>query len=183
MTMFAERGGVSSRDIIRISMGANTNTRVIAVKTGAAQATTVDPGGLVFAQKRARLPGFSRGSLSHALSGLRHHERKIRENPAQIKRWLKAAIRGLMFVRKDRRKQWISESKNFSSAPPPKPCSSKRRKIICGLCLREYRACPLRRASKISWSTTSRSHLQIKEEIPAGALAQLAACRRSKERA
>ena len=52
MTMFAERGGVSSRDIIRISMGADTNTRVMAVKTGAAQATTVDPGGLVFAQKK-----------------------------------------------------------------------------------------------------------------------------------
>jgi NitT/TauT family transport system substrate-binding protein len=32
MTMFAERGGVSSRDIIRISMGADTNTRVMAVK-------------------------------------------------------------------------------------------------------------------------------------------------------
>ncbi len=26
-------------------------------------------------------------------------DRKIRENPGQIKRWLKAAIRGLMFVR------------------------------------------------------------------------------------
>ena len=51
MTMFAERGGVSSKDIIRISMGSDTNTRVMAVKTGAAQATTVDPGGLVFAQK------------------------------------------------------------------------------------------------------------------------------------
>src|SRR5574341_192289 len=41
MTMFAERGGVSSRDIIRISMGADSNTRVMAVKTGAAHATTV----------------------------------------------------------------------------------------------------------------------------------------------
>src|SRR5438034_10304308 len=51
MTMFAERGGVSAKDITRISMGAATNTRVIALKTGAAHAPTVDPGGLVFAQK------------------------------------------------------------------------------------------------------------------------------------
>ena len=32
-------------------MGADTNTRIMAIKTGAAHATTVDPGGLVFAQK------------------------------------------------------------------------------------------------------------------------------------
>ncbi len=51
MTMFAERGGVSGSDLIRISMGSDTNTRVTAVKTGAAHATIVDPGGLVFAQK------------------------------------------------------------------------------------------------------------------------------------
>src|SRR5215471_11793488 len=51
MTMFAERGGVSARDLIRISMGADTNSRVMAIKAGNAHATTVDPGGLVFAQK------------------------------------------------------------------------------------------------------------------------------------
>src|SRR5256886_3907981 len=51
MTMFAERGGVSAKEIIRISMGADTNTRVMALKTGAAHATTVDPGGVLVRQK------------------------------------------------------------------------------------------------------------------------------------
>ncbi len=51
MAMFAERGGVSARDLIRISMGSDTNTRITAIKTGAAHAAVVDPGGLVFAQK------------------------------------------------------------------------------------------------------------------------------------
>jgi NitT/TauT family transport system substrate-binding protein len=100
MTMFAERGGVSSRDIIRISMGADTNTRVMAVKTGAAQATTVDPGGLVFAQKEGLVSlGFLGDLFPMPFQGFVTTERKIRENPAQIKRWLKGAIRGLMFVR------------------------------------------------------------------------------------
>jgi ABC-type nitrate/sulfonate/bicarbonate transport system substrate-binding protein len=100
MTMFAERGGVSSRDIIRISMGADTNTRIMAVKTGAAQATTVDPGGLVFAQKEGlHSLGFLGDLFPMPFQGFVTTDRKIRENPAQIKRWLKGAIRGLMFVR------------------------------------------------------------------------------------
>jgi ABC-type nitrate/sulfonate/bicarbonate transport system substrate-binding protein len=100
MTMFAERGGVSSRDIVRISMGADTNTRVMAIKSGAAHATTVDPGGLVFAQKQGLVSlGFLGDLFPMPFQGFVTTEKKIRENPAQIKRWLKAVIRGLMFVR------------------------------------------------------------------------------------
>ena len=100
ITMFAERGGVSSREIIRISMGANTNTRVMAVKNGAAHVTAVDPGGLVFAQKEGlQSLGFLGDLFPMPFQGFVTTDRKIRENPAQIKRWLKGAIRGLMFVR------------------------------------------------------------------------------------
>jgi ABC-type nitrate/sulfonate/bicarbonate transport system substrate-binding protein len=100
MTMFAERGGVSAKDIIRISMGADTNTRVMAIKTGAAHATTVDPGGLVFAQKEGlHSLGFLGDLFPMPFQGFVTTEKKIRDNPGQIKRWLKGAIRGLMFVR------------------------------------------------------------------------------------
>lgn len=100
MTMFAERGGVSSRDLIRIAMGADTNTRVMAIKTGNAHATTVDPGGLVFAQKQGLVSlGFLGDLFPMPFQGFVTDERKIRENPAQIKRWLRAALRGLIFVR------------------------------------------------------------------------------------
>ena len=100
MTMFAERGGVSAKEIIRISMGADTNTRVMALKTGAAHATTVDPGGLVFAQKEGlHSLGFLGDLFPMPFQGFVTTEKKLRENPGQIKRWLKAAIRGLMFVR------------------------------------------------------------------------------------
>ncbi len=100
MTMFAERGGVAAREIIRISTGADTSTRVMAVKSGAAQATTVDPGGLVFAQKEGLVSlGFLGDLFPMPFQGFVTTERKIRDNSAQIKRWLKGSIRGVMFVR------------------------------------------------------------------------------------
>jgi NitT/TauT family transport system substrate-binding protein len=100
ITMFAERGGVSAREIIRIAMGADTNTRVLAIKSGAVQATTVDPGGLVFAQKEGlHSLGFLGDLFPMPFQGFVTSEKKIREKPGQIKRWLKAVIRGLMFVR------------------------------------------------------------------------------------
>ncbi len=100
MTMFAERGGVAARDIIRISMGADTNTRVMAIKTGAANATTVDPGGLVFAQKEGLVSlGFLGDLFPMPFQGFVTTEKKIRDDSGQIKRWLKGALRGLMFVR------------------------------------------------------------------------------------
>jgi ABC-type nitrate/sulfonate/bicarbonate transport system substrate-binding protein len=100
MTMFAERGGVYSRDLTRISMGADTSTRVMAIKTGNAHATTVDPGGLVFAQKQGLVSlGFLGDLFPMPFQGFVTDERKIRENPVQIKRWLKGALRGLIFVR------------------------------------------------------------------------------------
>jgi NitT/TauT family transport system substrate-binding protein len=100
MTMFAERGGVAQKEIIRISMGSNTQTRIMAVKSGVAQATTVDPGGLVFAQKEGLVSlGFLGDLFPMPFQGFVTTDKKIRENPAQIKRWLKGALRGLMFVR------------------------------------------------------------------------------------
>jgi ABC-type nitrate/sulfonate/bicarbonate transport system substrate-binding protein len=100
MTMFAERAGVAARDMIRISMGADTNTRVMALKTGAANATTVDPGGLIFAQKEGLSSlGFLGDLFPMPFQGFVTTERKLRDHPGQIKRWLKGVLRGLMFVR------------------------------------------------------------------------------------
>jgi NitT/TauT family transport system substrate-binding protein len=100
MTMFAERAGVAARDIIRISMGADTNTRVMAVKSGAANATTVDPGGLIFAKKEGLTSlGFLGDLFPMPFQGFVTVEKTLRDNPGQIKRWLRGVLRGLMFVR------------------------------------------------------------------------------------
>ncbi|HUR72321.1 MAG TPA: ABC transporter substrate-binding protein [Candidatus Limnocylindrales bacterium] len=100
ITMFIERGGVSSREIVRISVGSDTATRILAIKSGNAHATTVDPGGLVFAQKEGLVSlGFLGDLFPMPFQGFVATDRKIRDNPSQVKRWLRAAIRGLMFVR------------------------------------------------------------------------------------
>ena len=100
MTMFAERGGVASRDLVRISMGSDTNTRIAAIKSGAAHAAIVDPGGLVFAQKEGlNSLGFMGDLFPMPFQGFVTTERKLKEQPAQVKRWLRAAIRALMLVR------------------------------------------------------------------------------------
>jgi len=100
ITMFAERGGVTSKEIMRIAVGADTSTRILTIKSGNAQATTVDPGGLVFAQKEGLVSlGFLGDLFPMQFQGFVATEKKIRDNPAQIKRWLKGAMRGLMFVR------------------------------------------------------------------------------------
>ena len=100
ITMFAERGGVTSKEIMRIAVGADTSTRILTIKSGNAQATTVDPGGLVFAQKEGLVSlGFLGDLFPMPFQGFVATEKKIHDNPAQIKRWLKGAMRGLMFVR------------------------------------------------------------------------------------
>jgi ABC-type nitrate/sulfonate/bicarbonate transport system substrate-binding protein len=100
ITMFAERGGVSSREFVRISVGSDTNTRILAIKSGAAHASTVDPGGLVFAQREGLVSlGFLGDLFPMPFQGFVTTDKKIAEQPGQIKRWLKGAIRGLTFVR------------------------------------------------------------------------------------
>ena len=100
ITMFVERGGLSAGDITRIAMGTSTNTRVLAVKTGVAQATTVDPGGVIFAEREGlRTLAFLGDLFPFPFQGFVTTDKRIREKPDQVKKWLRAMIRGLMFVR------------------------------------------------------------------------------------
>ncbi len=81
-------------------MGTSTNTRVLAVKTGVAQATTVDPGGVIFAEREGlRTLAFLGDLFPFPFQGFVTTDKRIRENPGQVKKWLRAMIRGLMFVR------------------------------------------------------------------------------------
>lgn len=100
MTMFAERGGLSARDIIRIAMGPNTATRLAAIKSGAASATTMDPAGVVLSEKEGlRTMAYLGDLFPFPFQGFAVTDRKIADNPGQIKRWLRAMIKGLMYVR------------------------------------------------------------------------------------
>ncbi len=100
MTMFVERGGLSAKDIIRISTGPSTSARILATKTGAVNATTMDPAGVVLAEKEGlRTLAYLGALFPFPFQGFVATDKKIAENPAQVKRWLKAMVRGLMFIR------------------------------------------------------------------------------------
>jgi ABC-type nitrate/sulfonate/bicarbonate transport system substrate-binding protein len=99
-TMFIERGGLSAKDVTRISMGPNASARTLAIKSGAIQAAVVDPGGAVVAEKEGLSVLVFLGDLfPFPFQGFAATDKKIAENPAQVKRWLRAMVRALMFLR------------------------------------------------------------------------------------
>ncbi|HEY3305050.1 MAG TPA: ABC transporter substrate-binding protein, partial [Candidatus Binatia bacterium] len=99
-TLFVERAGLTPADITRITMGTSTTARILAVKTGAVQAATMDPGGASVAEKEGLKTLAYLGDLfPFPFQGFATMDKKIAENPAQIKRWLRAMIRGLVFLR------------------------------------------------------------------------------------
>lgn len=100
ITMFAERAGLSSGDITRIAMGPSTPTRILAVKTGSVHAMTVDAAGVILAEKEGLLTLAYLGDLfPFPFQGFVTTDKKIAERPDQVKRWLKAMIRALIFLR------------------------------------------------------------------------------------
>ncbi len=99
-TMFVERAGLSPRDITRITMGPSTAARILAIKTGSVQGATMDPGGAVVAEKEGlTILAFLGDLFPFPFQGFVTTDKKLGENPAQIKRWLRAILRGLLFVR------------------------------------------------------------------------------------
>lgn len=99
-TMFVERGGLSAKDVTRITMGPNAGARTIAIKSGAIQAAVMDPGGAVAAEREGlRVLAFLGDLFPFPFQGFATTEKRISGNPGQIKRWLKAMVRGLIFLR------------------------------------------------------------------------------------
>jgi len=99
-TMFVERGGLSAKDITRIPMGTSSGARVAAIKSGSMHAAVLDPGGMIVAEKEGlHSLGFLGDLFPLPFQGYVVTDRKIAENPAQIKRWVRAMVRALMYLR------------------------------------------------------------------------------------
>ncbi len=99
-TMFVERNGLSAKDITRIPMGTSSGARIVAIKSGSLQAAVLDPGGMIVAEKEGlHSLGFMGDLFPLPFQGYVVTDKKIAENPAQIKRWIRAMMRSLMFVR------------------------------------------------------------------------------------
>jgi NitT/TauT family transport system substrate-binding protein len=100
LLMFIEHAGLAAADVTRIAMGADASRRILAIKTGSIQATLLDPGTVIFAEKEGlRVLAFLGDLFLFPFQGFATTDRKLRENPDQVKRWLRAMVSALMFVR------------------------------------------------------------------------------------
>ena len=100
ITLFAERAGVSARDITKISLGTSIGDKILGVKSGAVSAVVLDPAGTVAAQREGlRTLAYLGDIFPLPFQGYVATHQKLAENPAQAKRWIRAMTRSLLFVR------------------------------------------------------------------------------------
>lgn len=99
-TLFAERGGVAVKDLTKIAVGTSPGDKILAVKTGGVSAVVLDPAGTIVAEREGlRSLAYLGDVFPLPFQGYVATDRKIAENPAQVKRWLRAMVRALMFIR------------------------------------------------------------------------------------
>jgi len=100
ITLFIERAGLSARDVTKISLGTSPGDKILALKNGSVAAVVLDPAGTVVAEREGlRNFAYLGDIFPLPFQGYVTTDRKIAENPAQVKRWARAMIRALMFVR------------------------------------------------------------------------------------
>jgi ABC-type nitrate/sulfonate/bicarbonate transport system substrate-binding protein len=101
ITMLVEREGVSGRDISRVAMPSrNTSTTILSLKTGAFSAAVVNADESLLGEKEGlRTLGFLGDLFPYPFQGFVATDKMIAERPNDIKRWLRAMARALMFIR------------------------------------------------------------------------------------
>jgi ABC-type nitrate/sulfonate/bicarbonate transport system substrate-binding protein len=99
-TMFVERAGLSAKDVTKISVGTSPNEKVLGVKTGAVSAIVLDPAAAVMAEREGLKSLAYLGDIFPLpFQGYVTTTHRIAANSAQVKRWIRAMIRSLMFIR------------------------------------------------------------------------------------
>jgi len=97
---YVEQAGLAASDIIRINMGADASRRILAIKQGVINATILDPGTLIFAENEGlRTLAFLGDLFAFPFQTFATTDKKLKDNPEQVKRWLRAMVHGLMFIR------------------------------------------------------------------------------------
>jgi len=101
ITMLIEREGLSARDVTRVAMPSrNTTMTLLALRTGAIHAATVNGDEALLAEKGGlRTLTFLGDLFPYPFQGFLTTDKKIAEKPGEIKRWLRAVIRALLFIR------------------------------------------------------------------------------------
>jgi ABC-type nitrate/sulfonate/bicarbonate transport system substrate-binding protein len=99
-TLFVERGGLSAKDVTKISLGTSPGDKILGLKSGSVSAVVLDPAGTVVAEREGmRSLAYLGDIFPLPFQGFVTTDRKIAENPAQTKRWIRAMIKALIFVR------------------------------------------------------------------------------------
>jgi ABC-type nitrate/sulfonate/bicarbonate transport system substrate-binding protein len=99
-TLYVERGGLSAKDVTKVSLGTSPSDKILGVKTGAVAAVVLDPAGALAAQREGLKNLAYLGDIFPLpFQGYVTTDKKIAENSAQLKRWARAVVRGLMFMR------------------------------------------------------------------------------------
>jgi NitT/TauT family transport system substrate-binding protein len=99
-TLYVERGGLSAKDVTKVSLGTSPSDKILGVKTGAVAAVVLDPAGAVAAQREGlKTLAYLGDIFPLPFQGYVTTDKKIAENSAQLKRWARAVVRGLMFMR------------------------------------------------------------------------------------
>jgi NitT/TauT family transport system substrate-binding protein len=101
ITLLVEREGVSGRDISRIAMPSrNTMNTILSLKTGAFSAAVVNADESLLGEKEGlRTLAFVGDLFPYPFQGFVTTDKMIAERPNDIKRWLRAMARSLMFIR------------------------------------------------------------------------------------
>jgi len=101
ITAMVEREGVSGRDITRIAMPSrNTATTILSLKTGAFSAAVVNADESLLGEREGlRTLAFVGDLFPYPFQGFVTTDKMIAERPNDVKRWLRAMARALMFIR------------------------------------------------------------------------------------
>jgi ABC-type nitrate/sulfonate/bicarbonate transport system substrate-binding protein len=101
ITLLVERAGVSGRDISRVAMPSrNTMNTILSLKSGAFSAAVVNADESLLGEKQGlRTLAFVGDLFPYPFQGFVTTDRMIAERPNDIKRWLRAMARSLMFIR------------------------------------------------------------------------------------
>jgi ABC-type nitrate/sulfonate/bicarbonate transport system substrate-binding protein len=99
--MLVEREGLTSRDITRIAMPSrNTMSTILSLKTGAFNAAVVNADESLLGEREGlRTLGFIGDLFPYPFQGFMATDKMIAEKPGEIKKWLRAMARALMFIR------------------------------------------------------------------------------------
>jgi ABC-type nitrate/sulfonate/bicarbonate transport system substrate-binding protein len=101
ITMLVEREGLTARDITRLAMPSrNTTSTILSLKSGAFSAAVVNADESLLGEKEGlRTLAFIGDLFPYPFQGFLATDKMIAERPNDIKRWLRAMVKALMFIR------------------------------------------------------------------------------------